>query len=92
MRKNGQVINLIVPLEWAAVDETVDAVKDRVREEKASIIHLTGLSIHTAPWNVAVVFDGEDFTILRKLEERKTTEMAQWVILLVSFCLLSWLA
>ena len=28
-------INLIVPLEWAAVDETVDAVKDHVREEKA---------------------------------------------------------
>ena len=86
------MISLIAPSEWAAVNETVDAAKDHVGETKASIIHLTGLSIHAALWNVAVVSDGEDFAILRRLEERKTTELAQLVILLVSFCLLLWLA
>ena len=80
---------MIAPSDWAAVVETVDAVKDRVREEKASIIQLTQLNIHTVLWNAAAVSDGEEFAISRKLEERKATELAQWVVLLVSSCLLS---
>lgn len=53
LRKNGRVVNMIAPSDWAAVVKTVDAVKDRVREEKANIIHLTQLTIHTVVWNVA---------------------------------------
>ena len=79
---------MIAPSDWAAVVETVDAVKDCVREEKASIIQLTQLNIHTVLWNAAAVSDGEEFAISRKLEERKATELAQWVVLLVSSCLL----
>ena len=74
LRKNGRVVNMIAPSDWAAVVETVDAVIDHIREEKVSIIHLTQLTIHTVLWNVAAASNGEDFTILRKLEERKTTD------------------